>query len=284
MDNIEIVYIASSFKQDEFDSFVKALKKHLSVDQIGDDKISVRSPISAGTLRMLRDELMPFRGDWALKSPEMAPKLVMSDMDSTMINMETLDIMAHFAGKGAEVEAITNQAMRGNLVFEESLMRRLQSIRGEYAAPLFEKVIEKMHQSLNLGAETLLQTLNQRGVKSYLVSGGFNFAAEALADRLGFSEYYANQLEIDRNGRLTGNVSGRIIGKTAKAALLYEKMMMGGLKPFETVAIGDGSNDLDMLNGAGLGIAYQAKPIVRKHCNAQINTGNLEHLLLLSGL
>ena len=221
--------------------------------------------------------------DWVLRSENERPKrLLISDLDSTMISMETLDEMAAIAGVGEEVKRITALGMEGNMDFSTSLTMRLQALKGQLAAPLMEATVERLRTHITPGARTLLKTLRQRGVYTVLVSGGFDFATKAAAEELGFDEYHANRLEIDGRGTFTGQISGRIIDRAAKATLLQTISQARGIDLSETLALGDGANDLDMLNTAGLGIGVNPKEVVRQSVQGVINSGYLDAVSIFS--
>jgi len=205
-------------------------------------------------------------------------KLVVSDMDSTLINIECVDEIADFAGVKAEVSKVTEAAMRGELDFAGSLIERVKLLTG-----LDESALQRVYDErlkLNPGAEKMLQGLKERNIKFALVSGGFTFFTDRLKNRLALDYTLSNTLERE-NGRLTGAVVGDIIGAEAKAAFLLEKCRELKISPNQAVAIGDGANDLKMMSEAGLGIAYHAKPKVQKEADCSLNYSGLEGLLSL---
>ncbi len=204
--------------------------------------------------------------------PPAIKKLLISDMDSTMIAQECIDELADFVGKKAHVAAITERAMNGELVFEEALRERVALLAGLPVAKLQQCFNERINATS--GAKELIAAFKAKGGKCVLVSGGFTFFTERVAAMLGFDEHYANILEIE-NGQLTGKVREPILGKEAKLAELHRQCELLGCKPENVIAIGDGANDLPMLKAAGLGIAYRAKPSVREQVNAQINYNDL---------
>lgn len=204
--------------------------------------------------------------------PTPTKKLLISDMDSTMIGQECIDELADFVGKKAHVAAITERAMNGELVFEEALRERVALLAGlpiEKLQQCFDERITMMG-----GAKELVTAFKKQGGKCVLVSGGFTFFTERVAKELGFDEHYSNILEIE-NGYLTGKVREPILGKEAKLAELHRQCQMLGCTPENVIAIGDGANDLPMLQAAGLGIAYHAKPSVQAQVSARINFGDL---------
>ncbi len=203
-------------------------------------------------------------------------RLVISDMDSTLINIECVDEIADFAGVKAQVAAITEEAMRGELDFAASLTQRVATLEG-----LDESVLGKVYEerlSPNPGAETLIAGLKQRGVKFALVSGGFTFFTDRLKQRLGLDYTRANVLEKEE-GRLTGRILGHIVDAAAKAAFLNELCKELGISPKQVIAMGDGANDLKMLTAAGLGVAYRAKPTVQEQSDVVLNHSHLDAVL-----
>ncbi len=199
--------------------------------------------------------------------------LIVSDMDSTLITIECVDEIAAGVGLKAQVAEITEQAMRGELDFEQSLRRRVALLEG-----LDEQVLQQVYEQilqLSPGAGYLLAECKKHGVAFLLVSGGFTFFTERLQQRLGFEYQHANVLEIS-DGLLTGKLTGRIIDARAKAELLAEYREKLGLAAHQVVAMGDGANDIPMLLEAGTGIAYHAKPKAQQHADACINFGGLE--------
>ncbi len=208
-------------------------------------------------------------------SPE-AVKLVVCDMDSTLINIECIDEIADFAGKKREVSSITEAAMSGELDFAESLTQRVALLKGLDVSVL-ERVFDE-RLSLNPGAEQLLDRLKSSDIRFALVSGGFSFFTQKLKNQLGFAFCYANELEIV-DQKLTGKVVGDIVDATVKADYLQSLCDELGIEPGCAVAIGDGANDLKMMALAGLGVAYHAKPKVQMRANCTLNHSGLEGLL-----
>jgi phosphoserine phosphatase len=194
-------------------------------------------------------------------------KLLAMDMDSTLITIECIDELGELAGRKAEIAAITAQAMRGELDFPVSLRKRVGALAGLPENALLE-VYEK-RLMLTPGAETLLESCKRHGVKLLLVSGGFTFFTERLKERLGLDYTISNRLEID-NGRLTGRVLGDIVDAEAKAAKFRAVTQELGARKEQTVAIGDGANDLRMMAEAGVSIAFRAKPVVRAQADCVI--------------
>ncbi|SAK95357.1 phosphoserine phosphatase [Caballeronia fortuita] len=205
--------------------------------------------------------------------------LVAMDMDSTLITIECIDEIADFCGLKAEVAAITEASMRGEIKdFNESLTRRVALLEGLDASAL-ERVYEERLQ-LSPGAERMLEGVRAAGLKTLLVSGGFTFFTERLKARLGLDYTRANTLEIV-DGKLTGRVVGEIVNANVKARTLIETCARIGVEPKCAIAMGDGSNDLKMMAEAGLSVAFRAKPVVRESASLAFNFVGLDGLLRL---
>jgi phosphoserine phosphatase len=206
-------------------------------------------------------------------------RLVCFDMDSTLIQTEVIDELALRAGVGEEVSKITAAAMRGEINFAESFSQRLKLLKG-----LDEKVMIEIAENLPLteGAERLFRTLKKYGFKTAILSGGFTYFGKYLQNKLGIDYVFANQLEI-KDGKLTGQYLGDIVDGAKKAELLRNIAFKEDIHLEQTVAVGDGSNDLPMINIAGLGIAYHAKPIVKKNAQHSISIIGLDAILFLMG-
>ena len=201
-------------------------------------------------------------------------RLLAIDMDSTLVTMETLDEIADMAGLKAEVAAITEAAMRGEIKdFSESLTRRMALLKG-----VGEDLIERVYQErlhLSPGAEILLAAAKAAGLKTMLISGGFTHFTERLKARLGFDYAFANQFDI-ANQRLTGRVLGPIVDGAFKARAVQQCCQDIGCPPSQAIAIGDGANDLGMMAVAGLSVGYHAKPVVREKATWSVRKGGLD--------
>ena len=206
-------------------------------------------------------------------------RLVVFDMDSTLIDAEVIDELAIEAGVGQQVAEITEAAMQGKLDFKQSFEQRLALLEGLDASVL-QKIAQRLQ--LNEGAEHLISTLKKLGYKTAIVSGGFSFFGEYLQEILGVDYVYANQLDIE-NGKVTGRVRGDIIDGQRKADLLRELAERDGLMLEQVIAVGDGANDLPMLDIAGLGIAFRAKPLVEASAKQAISSLGLDGILYLLG-
>ncbi|MFS8038812.1 phosphoserine phosphatase SerB [Xanthobacter sp. AM11] len=207
-------------------------------------------------------------------------RLFLADMDSTMIGQECIDELADLVGLKAHVSAITERAMRGEIAFEPALRERVALLRGLPANVVGEVLRERIH--LTPGAAELVGTMKANGAYTALVSGGFTLFTGNIAERLGFDEHRANTLLVDE-GRFVGAVEEPILGREAKLATLVELRDQMHLAPSETMAVGDGANDLAMLCEAGLGVAYHAKPAVAAAAHARIDHGDLTALLFMQG-
>jgi phosphoserine phosphatase len=207
-------------------------------------------------------------------------RLFLADMDSTMIEQECIDELADYVGLKAEVSAITERAMRGEIAFEPALRERVALLKG-LPVGVIDEIIEG-RVTLMPGGRTLVRTMRAHGGYTCLVSGGFTAFTGPVAARIGFDEHRSNRLVVESEA-LAGRVEEPILGREAKLATLVELRDRLGLKPEETLAVGDGANDLAMLGEAGLGIAYRAKPAVAAAAHARIEHGDLTALLYLQG-
>jgi phosphoserine phosphatase len=248
---------------------------------------TIEMDVSGGLQAVLRRELAlvatAHRVDVAISPAGLARRgrrLVVMDVDSTLIQDEVIELLAAHAGRAVEVAAVTERAMRGELDFAASLHERVACLAG-----LPESVIDDVRDAVRLtaGARTLCRTLLNLGFTLGVVSGGFLEVVAPLAAELGIGHVAANRLEI-LDGRLTGRVLGEVVDRPGKAAALRRFAAVEGLPMARTVAIGDGANDLDMLAEAGLGIAFNAKPMVREQADAAVTVPYLDAVLYLLGI
>jgi len=207
-------------------------------------------------------------------------KLLLADMDSTMIEQECIDELAAFVGLKDKVSAITARAMRGEIAFEPALRERVALLRG-LPVTIVDEIIAR-HITLMPGGRTLVATMKAHGAYTALVSGGFTFFTSPIGRMIGFDEDRSNILELE-GGKLAGLVRDPILGKEAKQERLIALREERGLRPEETLAVGDGANDLAMLGEAGLGVALHAKPAVAAAADVRIDHGDLTALLYLQG-
>ena len=207
-------------------------------------------------------------------------RLVCFDMDSTLIEQEVIDELAIEAGVGDQVAEITELAMSGQLDFKQSFAARVALLKG-----LDTTVLEKIAQRLTIteGTERLISTLKALGYRTAILSGGFQYFAEVLQQKLGIDEVYANQLDV-KDGVVTGEVIGQVVDGNRKAELLRELAEKQGISLQQVIAVGDGANDLPMLSIAGLGIAFRAKPLVRENARQAISSVGLDGILYLLGV
>ncbi|MBZ4407729.1 phosphoserine phosphatase SerB [Myxococcus sp. MISCRS1] len=207
-------------------------------------------------------------------------RMVVMDMDSTLIRIEVIDELARAHGVGEQVSRITERAMQGEMDYDESLRQRVALLKG-----LDVDVLHRLAANLPLteGAETLVRVLKRLGYRTAVISGGFSVAAEALKGRLGIDHAYSNVLE-EEGGRLTGRTVGAIVNARRKAELLEQLAAQEGILLEQVIAVGDGANDLLMLERAGLGIAFRAKPRLREAADTSISAGGLDTILYLLGL
>jgi phosphoserine phosphatase len=247
-------------------------------------EFSVRGPLQdpAAFRRDLLEVAGALEVDLAFQQDNMYRRnrrLVAFDMDSTLIEAEVIDELATLAGVGEQVAAITERAMRGEIDFSESFRARVALLAG-----LDEGALQRVAGELKIteGAEHLISTLRTLGYKTAILSGGFTYFARHLQARLGMDYVYANELDI-ANGQVTGNIKGAIVDGARKAELLRLLARKEGIDLQQVIAVGDGANDLPMLSIAGLGIAFRAKPLVKKSAEQSISTLGLDAILYLLG-
>jgi phosphoserine phosphatase len=269
---------------------ISRLSGRVPLDSIGTEtqacvEFSLRGPVQ--NLNILRSEFMKLANeldvDIAYQEDNIFRRnrrLVAFDMDSTLIQMEVIDELAKRAGVGAQVSAITERAMRGELDFKQSFTERVGLLKG-----LPETVLAEVAATLQLteGAEKLVSTVKKLGYKTAILSGGFQYFGRQLQDKLGIDYVYANELEIE-NGVVTGRVKGEIVDGAKKAELLTLLASREGISLEQAIAVGDGANDLPMLSIAGLGIAFRAKPIVKASAKQSLSTLGLDGILYLMGM
>lgn len=207
-------------------------------------------------------------------------RLICFDMDSTLIRTEVIDELADRAGVGEEVRAITESAMRGEIDFKESFTRRVGLLKG-----LDVGVMKEIAESLPIteGVERMMKVLKRSGYKTAILSGGFTYFGDYLKNKFGFDYVYANELEIDSDGKLTGRYLGDVVDGQRKKELLRLLAMVEKIDIAQTIAVGDGANDLPMLSEAGLGIAFHAKPKVKAEAGQSISTTGIDGVLYFLG-
>ena len=227
------------------------------------------------------ESLQTLRVDLVLQAAKDRKKrLLIADMDSTMIQQECIDELANEAGVGAHVAGITARAMNGELDFEDALRERVGLLRGLSESVITTVIRDRI--TLMPGGRQLVATMRANGAYAALVSGGFTAFTAQIATTLGFDENRANLLLV-QNGKLTGKVADPILGRAAKVQALEEISARLGITPQDAIAVGDGANDLGMLGLAGAGVALHAKPVVAAECDIRINHGDLTALLFLQG-
>lgn len=207
-------------------------------------------------------------------------KLLISDMDSTVINQECINEIADAMGLGSQISQITESVIQGDINFSEALRIRLGLMKG-----MDEKLLQSVYEqriTLKSGARTLVQTMSHHGAFCILVSGGFSYFTSRIAARLGFHDHQGNEL-IFNNGKLTGEVQYPILGRTAKLNTLMTLCDEKNLTPTDVLAVGDGANDIKMVQAAGLGVAFHDTGLLKEQANASIDYGNLTALLYIQG-
>jgi len=219
--------------------------------------------------------------DWAIQETlNRNKKLFLSDMDSTIIKQECIDELAHYAGVREEVSLITEKSMNGEISFTEAFVERVGLLKG-----MDVNVLDKVYLNIELndGAEILLKNLCKRDIHTVLVSGGFTYFTDKLSKKLGFSENYANKLEILDN-IITGKILPPVIDGKAKRDILDKITQKLNINRNDVVSVGDGANDVEMISNSALGVSYYGKNILKSRANAQINNTNLSSILFFIGL
>lgn len=250
------------------------------------DEVAVDIPFDGSAdVRQIENRLREARGDLPIDivvQPRALrrKKLFLADMDSTMIGQECIDELADFAGLKAHVAGITERAMRGEIEFEPALRERVALLKGLPVAVVDEVLKTRITQTA--GGRQLVMTMRANGAWTCLISGGFTLFTNAVAARIGFQENRANELRV-ADGKLTGEVAEPILGRAAKLATLIELRESFDLDEIDTLVVGDGANDLGMIQSAGLGVAYHAKPAVAAAAAARIDHGDLTALLYAQG-
>jgi phosphoserine phosphatase len=244
--------------------------------------IALASPMTAAAAaRLIRARLAGAPVDVIVQPAQGRRKrLLVADMDSTMIGQECIDELADFAGLKPQVAAITAQAMRGEIAFEPALRARVALLKGLSKSLVDQVIAERI--TLTPGARTLIATMRAHGASTLLVSGGFTLFTEILGPRLGFDRHYGNVLRLEGE-HFSGTVEEPILGRRAKFDILCAEREKLGLAAPETLAIGDGANDLDMLQEAGLGVAFHAKPAVAEAADTRLDHADLTALLYAQG-
>jgi phosphoserine phosphatase len=237
--------------------------------------------VAPGLEDTLRHELAGLPVDVAVVPAQNRRKrLLLADMDSTIIEQEVVDELAALAGVGPEVSAITERTMRGELAFEPALRERVALLEGLPATAIETVIRDRI--SFSPGGRTLVATMKAHGAFTAIVSGGFTDFTGHVAEALGFESHEANRLVIE-NGRLTGRVAEPVLGQTAKVEALRRLMAKLGIAADDVIAVGDGANDIAMLQLAGLGVAFHGKPAVRAAADVRIDHADLTALLYLQG-
>jgi phosphoserine phosphatase len=250
------------------------LKRELACDLHFEDKTAKIDP----NLFIYLDQN---KFDWAIQETlNRNKKLFLSDMDSTIIKQECIDELAHYAGVREEVSLITEKSMNGEISFTEAFVERVGLLKG-----MDVNVLDKVYLNIELndGAEILLKNLCKRDIHTVLVSGGFTYFTDKLSKKLGFSENYANKLEILDN-IITGKILPPVIDGKAKRDILDKITQKLNINRHDVVSVGDGANDIEMISNSALGVSYYGKNILKNRANAQINNTNLSSILFFIGL
>lgn len=299
-----ITLLTAKLTAGQMDSVARVCSQHgMNIDRM--TRLSGRRPLGFNatpsqphcvemSVRGEAEDAVALREDWLQVAEEMGldisiqednlyrrhRRLVAFDMDSTLIEMEVIDELARLGGCGDEVAELTERAMRGEMAFDESLRRRTAALAG-----IDQSVMEEVAANMPLtpGAERLVRILKKLGYRIAIISGGFEYFASRLGERLNADYVYANHLEIE-DGRLTGKLRGRLLDGKGKARRLREICRKEGIALEQAIAVGDGANDLEMLATAGLGIAYRAKPKVAAASRHAISRGSLDAIRFLLGI
>lgn len=242
--------------------------------------ITADKGLDRGQIRDLRKALDSEQVDvFCTPAENRKKKLLIADMDGTIVDGESLDVLAEKAGLGDKISKITERAMNGELNFEEALKERVAMLKGVSVKLMVETATE---MKLTPGAKTLVKTMKGNGAICVLVTGGFKYFSHIFGNQAGFNKNHANRLAT-ANDEITGEIAGRIIGREAKLDYFKQYIEENNLKPEDTMAIGDGANDLDMLKHAGLAIGYKPKPILEEHLDHVIRYSDLRTALFVQG-
>ena len=274
---LESVHVEQVFQSLEISGETDWLAKNEACDLFIDSELSVEA-----INQKVRNILAGYSIDIACTpNNDRRKKLLISDMDSTVINQECIDELSDEIGIGAQIRKITASVIRGDISFPDALRQRLQLMKG-----MEDKELERVYQqriTLKAGARTLVQTMRHHGAFCMLVSGGFTYFTSRIAARLGFHDHQANVL-IFKRGKLTGEAREPILGRSAKLNILTKLCQQKGLTFSDVLAVGDGANDIKMIQAAGLGVAFHDSGNLRQHSSACIDYGDLTALLFIQGI